>query len=53
VGTFQVDCETLHIPEREQRLVLYTAAPGTASHEALRLLKVVGLQELRVSGRPG
>lgn len=53
VGTFEVDCETLHVPERDQRLVLYTAAPGTASHEALRLLKVVGLQELRVSGRPG
>jgi transcriptional regulator with XRE-family HTH domain len=53
VGTFEVDCETLHIPERDQRLVLYTAAPGTASHEALRLLKVVGLQDLRVSGPPG
>jgi hypothetical protein len=26
--------------------VLYTAAPGTPSHEALRLLKVVGTQEL-------
>jgi transcriptional regulator with XRE-family HTH domain len=53
VGTFEVDCETLYIPERDQRLVIYTAAPGTASHEALKLLKVVGLQDLRVSGRPG
>jgi transcriptional regulator with XRE-family HTH domain len=53
VGTFEVDCETLHIQERDQRLVIYTAAPGTPSHEALRLLKVVGLQDLRVSGRPG
>jgi hypothetical protein len=47
VGRFQVDCETLHIPERDQRLVLYTAAPGTPSHDALKLLKVIGTQDLR------
>lgn len=27
-------------------MVFYMAAPGTPSHEALRLLKVVGTQEL-------
>ncbi|SDU48990.1 helix-turn-helix transcriptional regulator [Jiangella alkaliphila] len=47
VGVLELDCETLLIPDRDQRLVLYTAAPGTPSHQALQLLKVVGLQDLR------
>jgi transcriptional regulator with XRE-family HTH domain len=46
VGPIDLDIETLIIPERDQRLVLYTAAPGTPSHEALRLLRVVGTQDL-------
>ncbi|TDC47492.1 XRE family transcriptional regulator [Jiangella ureilytica] len=47
VGAMDLDCESLLIPDRDQRLVLYTAAPGTPSHQALQLLKVVGLQDLR------
>jgi hypothetical protein len=47
VGVMELDCESLLIPDRDQRLVLYTAAPGTPSHQALQLLKVVGLQDLR------
>lgn len=46
VGELELDCETLFIPDRDQRIVLYTAAPGTPSHQALQLLKVVGLQDL-------
>ena len=34
------------ITDRDQRLILYTAAPGTPSHKALRLLAVVGIQQL-------
>jgi len=47
VGPIELYCDVLHIPEADQHLVLYTAAPGTAAYEALRLLKVVGLQDLR------
>jgi MmyB-like transcription regulator ligand binding domain len=43
--------ETLVIPERDQRLMMFTAAPGTPSHEALRLLRVVGVQDLTSSER--
>lgn len=46
VGWLDLDCEALHDPQRDQWIVLYTAAPGTPSHEALRLLKVVGTQGL-------
>jgi transcriptional regulator with XRE-family HTH domain len=46
VGWLDLDCESLHDPDRDQWIVLYTAAPGTPSHDALRLLKVLGTQTL-------
>lgn len=46
VGRLDLDCEVLDIPQRDQRLVLYTAAPGTASYDALQLLRVTGTQTL-------
>ncbi|HEU5110723.1 MAG TPA: transcriptional regulator, partial [Micromonosporaceae bacterium] len=46
VGPIELFSEVLLIPDADQRLVLYTATPGTRSHEALRLLKVVGTQDL-------
>nr|WP_034288377.1 helix-turn-helix transcriptional regulator [Amycolatopsis benzoatilytica] len=46
VGWLDLECEALHDPHRDQWIILYTAAPGTPSHEALRLLKVVGTQSL-------
>ncbi|MBV6700670.1 hypothetical protein [Kitasatospora aureofaciens] len=48
VGPLDLDCEALHDPQRDQWIILYTAAPGTPSHSALRLLKVVGSQDLAV-----
>jgi transcriptional regulator with XRE-family HTH domain len=50
VGWLDLDCESLHDPDTDQWVVLYTAAPGTPSHEALRLLKIVGTQDLAPSG---
>jgi hypothetical protein len=50
VGWLDLDCEALHDPDRDQWVVLYTAPPGTPSHEALRLLKVVGTQDLAARG---
>ncbi|MFI7128342.1 hypothetical protein ACIBQ1_21755 [Nonomuraea sp. NPDC050153] len=49
VGWLELDCETLHVPEGDQWVVLYTAAPGSPSYEALRLLKVIGTQDLQRS----
>ena len=46
VGRIDVICEVLVIPERDQRVVLYTAEPGSPSDQALRLLDVIGTQEL-------
>ncbi|WP_090945055.1 helix-turn-helix transcriptional regulator [Nonomuraea jiangxiensis] len=49
VGWLELDCDALHVPESDQWVVFYTAAPGSPSYEALRLLKVVGIQDLGVS----
>jgi len=44
VGPITVNCDVLDISDRDQRLVIYTAAPG--SEEALRLLRVIGTQRM-------
>jgi transcriptional regulator with XRE-family HTH domain len=46
VGRIDVICEILLIPERDQRVVLYTADPGSPSDQAIRLLDVIGTQDL-------
>jgi transcriptional regulator with XRE-family HTH domain len=46
VGDLEVFCDVLVVPDRDQKVVLYTAAPGTPTHEALKLLRVVGTQNL-------
>ncbi len=45
IGPITLCCEMLNIPDRDQRLVLYTADPGSSSYEALQLLKVLGTQD--------
>lgn len=50
VGPVDVNCDVLDIADRDQRVVIYTAAPGSPSEEALRLLSVVGTQRLDVPG---
>jgi len=51
VGWLDLDCEALHDPHRDQWIVLYTAAPGTPSHEALHLLRTVGTEDLTAQRR--
>lgn len=46
VGVVEVDCEVLCTPDHDQRLVVYSARPGTEAHNQLRLLRVIGLQDL-------
>ncbi|MDQ0913026.1 transcriptional regulator with XRE-family HTH domain [Streptomyces canus] len=50
VGPVAVNCDVLDIADRDQRVVIYTATPGSPSEEALRLLSVVGTQRLDVPG---
>jgi transcriptional regulator with XRE-family HTH domain len=46
VGRIVVNCDVLDIADLDQRVVIYTAAPGSASEEAMRLLSVVGTQQM-------
>jgi hypothetical protein len=46
VGRLRLDCDLLLLPERDQRLIVYSAEPGTPDADALDLLRVVGLQHL-------
>ncbi|MDX3074218.1 helix-turn-helix transcriptional regulator [Streptomyces sp. NPDC088354] len=41
VGTLELHCQTLVDPDQSQRLLVYTAVPGTESHTSLQLLSVV------------
>jgi hypothetical protein len=49
VGDLELDCEVLLSNEHDQRLILFTARPGSESYEKLRLLRVIGLQDLTPS----
>jgi transcriptional regulator with XRE-family HTH domain len=49
VGTLQLNCDTLAVPMRDQYLVCFTAEHGSLSHQALRLLSVVGTQDMKVN----
>lgn len=49
LGPITLDCDTLLVPDPDQMLVVYSAAPGTPEAEALALLRVIGTQELAPS----
>ncbi|MCP2330572.1 Helix-turn-helix domain-containing protein [Actinoalloteichus cyanogriseus DSM 43889] len=44
VGALELTCQILLDPDQSHRLLVYTAAPGSESHEKLRLLSVLGPQ---------
>jgi len=46
IGLIELNCEVLFTPDQDQRLVVYSAPPGTPAHDQLRLLAVIGLQDL-------
>lgn len=47
VGALELHCQTLLDPEQSHLLFVYTAVPGSESHEKLQLLSVIGAQALR------
>ncbi len=51
VGWLDLDCEALHDPDPDHWIILYSAAPGTPAHEALKLLNVIGTQQLSTDSR--
>ncbi|WP_159500138.1 helix-turn-helix transcriptional regulator [Microbacterium sp. 18062] len=46
VGTLELHCQTLLDPDQSHRLLVYTAVPGSESHQKLQLLSVIGAQSI-------
>ncbi|MEV0323773.1 helix-turn-helix transcriptional regulator [Streptomyces sp. NPDC050658] len=47
LGALELTCQTLLDPDQSHLLLVYTAVPGSESHEKLRLLSVIGAQTPR------
>jgi transcriptional regulator with XRE-family HTH domain len=46
LGVIELDCDALHLPDTDQRMIVYSAAPNSPAADALAMLRVVGLQQL-------
>jgi transcriptional regulator with XRE-family HTH domain len=46
LGALELACQTLIDPAQSHSLLVYTATPGSESHEKLQLLSVIGAQRL-------
>jgi transcriptional regulator with XRE-family HTH domain len=46
VGTVTLDCDLLRVEENDLHILVYSAEPGTEAAEKLRLLSVLGTQNL-------
>lgn len=44
IGSLTLDCDTLHVPDADQLVIVYSAATGSPEHDQLALLRVVGTQ---------
>ncbi len=51
LGMIELDCDALHMPESDQRMIVYSAQPNSPAADALALLRVIGLQQLDRAGR--
>jgi transcriptional regulator with XRE-family HTH domain len=47
LGLMELHCQVLLDPGQSQSLLVYTATPGTESHEKLQLLSVIGAQRFQ------
>jgi transcriptional regulator with XRE-family HTH domain len=47
LGQMELHCQVLLDPGQSQSLLVYTATPGTESHEKLQLLNVIGAQRFQ------
>jgi transcriptional regulator with XRE-family HTH domain len=53
VGPITLDCDVLTVAGSDLRLVVYTAEPSSPDADRLRLVQVIGLQELSARNPPG
>lgn len=53
IGSFEVECQVLHVPDTDQRLVIYVVAPGSPAHDALQRLRSLDPPAPVVADRTG
>ena len=53
LGALELACQSLLDPDQSHMLLVYTAVPGSESHEKLRLLSVIGTQRLQADPASG
>ncbi|MBZ6130723.1 helix-turn-helix transcriptional regulator [Streptomyces olivaceus] len=46
VGRLALDCDTLVLPDTDQSMIVYSAAPGTREASALDALRVIGTEHI-------
>lgn len=50
IGSLTLDCDTLHVPDADQLVIVYSAATASPEHDQLALLRVVGTQAFTTAG---
>ncbi len=50
VGLITLDCESLHLPDQDQTMIVYSADAGSPAAAALALLRVIGTQQMSSPG---
>ncbi|GAA4683547.1 helix-turn-helix transcriptional regulator [Pseudonocardia yuanmonensis] len=53
LGRLELNCQRLLDPQQSHYLMVYTAAPGSESHDKLQLLSVIGSQTVRADPQDG
>lgn len=46
LGRIELNCDALVVPETDQKIVIYSAEPGSPGAQALDLLRVIGIQRM-------
>jgi transcriptional regulator with XRE-family HTH domain len=49
LGPLSLDCDTMLVPDDDQSMIVYSAAPGSRESSALALLRVMGAQQMSES----
>lgn len=49
IGPIELDCQALRDPSRDQWVIIYTSRPGTPAHDALQLLRVLGVETMEAA----
>jgi transcriptional regulator with XRE-family HTH domain len=52
LGRLRLDCDSMHLPDADQTVIVYSAEHGSPEAEALALLRVIGTEQMSsASGR--